>query len=165
MHPDDGLRALFRNKLPPPGCWTTIETGGRGSSGVPDAFYQAPGHVGVWVEFKSVKTGRAISFQPAQAAWLLSHHRMNGHAVIAVRRRCSPGPRREAQGARSARAACDELHLFDGSQVKQLMQHGLPRAPWDKPQSWLTNEAARLGVWRGGPAKWDWIEIRATMLR
>ena len=156
MRVDDGLRALLRRRLPPPGQFTTVETGGRGDDGVPDCYWIGCG-IGVWIECKSARRGRAVSFRPGQLGWLLTYCRHGGRAVVAVRRRLIRDP------------GVDELHLLAGADAEKLGSLGLPLAPWDDPPARqgvrrLAPAPRPLGQWRGGPARWDWDEIRTALL-
>lgn len=131
--PDDGLRALLRSHLPMV-QWTTIETGGT-QSGVPDLEGFCRG-AQFWVECKATRAS-ALRFKPAQVGWHLRRAREGGTSFVAVRRRCNSGPHREAR---------DELHIYSGVLVQELVQEGLVAT-------------GALGKWAGGAGRWDWDAV------
>lgn len=88
-----------------------------------------------WVEHK-MTDGWAVTLRPAQVGWLLRRARAGGRVFVAVRR------------------AGGELWLCRGSAADKLKASGL-----------RGNPKAVLGVWSGGPAGWDWEEVRELLLR
>lgn len=87
-----------------------------------------------WVETKKAR-GNKVVFQPFQVPWLQRHARAGGRCFVAVRR---------------AGRAADELWLFDGADAGHVEDHGL-------------DPDVALGLWSGGPARWDWAAIRKTL--
>lgn len=137
--PDDGLRPLLHSGVA--GVhWQAVETGLTGA-GVPDSNGCAEG-VEFWVESKATD-GWAVKFEVFQVGWHLRRTRHGGRTFVAVRRRHDGGPRRGP--------AVDELWLFAGAWVRELSDGGLLAAP-------------PIGRWTGGPARWDWAEVRDLLL-
>lgn len=140
MSTDGGLRQLEMKHIKE--ChWQSIETWSTGQ-GVPDMNGCIDG-VEFWIENKMTK-GFAVVISPHQISWIERRVRNGGRVFIAVRRLQTPGARREA---------CDELHLFDGRDVRRVAFDGVQpaTAPW-----------ARL-ISRDGPARWDWAAFRAIL--
>jgi len=133
---DGGLRKLFREHLPMV-HWQSIETGGTGR-GVPDTNGCFRG-CEFWVEFKQT-SGWVVSLRPEQIAWMSRRERSGGRTFIAVRRKCTPGPRRQAT---------DEIHLIRGSWAAEIASLGLKSAP----------DGSVCGWWHGGVAAWPWMKI------
>jgi hypothetical protein len=140
---DGGLRQLLRQNIPR-AHWVPIETGGTGR-GIPDMNYCLDGAEG-WIEGKQT-SGWTVDLRPEQVAWLERRARAGGRVLIAVRRVCAPGPRR---------VGADELWLLRGSQARMAKTLGLRGAT---PEGELL-----LGVWSGGPARWDWDEVCAHLV-
>lgn len=150
--PDDGLRALFRKHLPGPAHWQTIEH--LLDRGTPDSNVclstplmcddgTAMGYAGteIWIEYKSVKCGWAVSIRPEQVAWALRRTRMGGRVVIAIRRRV-------------IKDGCDDLYLVPGAMTRELKDHGIK-------SGFLVQS---IGRWSGGPRHWNWAEVREALL-
>jgi hypothetical protein len=125
---DGDLRHTFRVHLPQ-AQWSSIETGAT-EGGVPDSEYCFPDGTQGWIEFKCVRRGWGVVIRPAQVAWISRRVRHGGRVHIAVLRD-------------------DVLHLFDGSQVRVLQQHGL-------------RDHGRC--WHGGPQRWPW-QLIANIMR
>lgn len=137
---DGGLRKMFREKIPE-FMWTSIETGGTGR-GVPDAEYCSPEGVSGWIEFKQTK-GSAIKIAPEQIAWHARRARMGGRSYVIVRRWALQGPRR---------ASRDELWLLPGRSASKMFAGLQP----------LLADPECL-VWVGGPARWDWGNLKKVL--
>lgn len=142
MSVDGGLRGLFREHLRR-GCqWTSIETGGTGR-GIPDSYFCFDGGAVGWLEYKLTEAW-SVDLDPEQIAWHTVHAVRGGRSFIAVRRRHDGGPRKGA--------AVDELWLFPGAMARELKDGGL-------------RSQTPLGVWDRGPARWDWDQVRETLVR
>jgi len=131
---DGGLRRLFRARLP--GDWSSVETG-MSEPGVPDSNFCIGGVEG-WVEYKLV-SGWAIRRTrtlPAQVGWHLRRARNGGRTFVAVRR---------------APSSADELWLFPGAQFRLLAAGGLRGGA----------DVLYRGI--GGPARWDWREVKKVL--
>ena len=141
---DGGLRALFRTNLMSFGFHCqSIETGGTGL-GVPDLNYCCNGREG-WAEFKLTKVW-AVDLRVEQVGWLLARHRAGGRVFIGVRRKCAAGPRK---------AAADELWLIGGESAAEVKEFGLAG----------NGRVCTLGVWSGGPKRWNWEEIKDILIK
>jgi len=138
---DGGLRPIFREHLRHMD-WTSIETGGTGR-GVADSNFCSNGTEG-WVEFKQTE-GYAVTLRPEQIAWISRRVRHGGRVLIAVRRWHDGGPRRGSP--------CDELWLLPGSVAALARAAGLRGVA-----------SSALGVWEGGPSRWDWGQIGQALL-
>jgi len=79
-------------------------------------------------------TGYAVRLRPEQIGWLTTRARHGGRCWIAVRRM----------------GAADELYIYPGSVARDLKEQGLRLTP--------------AGCWPGGPARWNWQEVRALLL-
>lgn len=135
---DGGLRKLFQKNLPE-FHWTSIETGSTGR-GIPDANYCCDGIEG-WIEFKQTTTNR-VGIAPEQCAWIERRVRAGGRVWIAVRKR----------RAKSARlAACDELWIFSGDSVRDLMVF---RLLGPNPRFFNSN----------GPGSWAWENVKKLLI-
>ena len=139
---DGGLRKILPSHLSK-FHWQAIETGGTGR-GIPDMNFCFGGIEG-WVENK-LTTADAVNLSPEQVGWIERRCRAGGRVFIGVRRLCKAGPRRVAK---------DEFHLYPGVAARELKVLGLSRIA----------SAKRLGLWAGGPAKWDWNAIAAALTR
>lgn len=139
MSRDGGLRALFRQYMPE-AHWQAVETWSTGS-GVPDAEYCFPGGFQGWVEFKGTATTK-VKIAPEQVAWLERRARAGGRAFLAVRHKALAGPRRKA---------VDALFLYRATEARGVLQQGL--------------DAPSLGFWEGGPAVWDWHDIKCHLIK
>ena len=137
---DGDLRQIFSAHLRD-FHWQAVETWSTGQ-GVPDVNYCGGGIEG-WIENKATAT-RAVDLSPGQIGWIERRIRAGGRVFIAVRRVTTAGPRKGA--------ACDELHLFPGSCARSLLEDGL-------------NDLKALGIWPGGPGKWNWDTIRVLLLK
>lgn len=137
MKSDGGLRGIFRKHLPHV-MWLSIETGFI-EPGVPD-LYGAVDYCSFWIENKKTE-GYSVSVRPEQIGWHLRHEAAGCVSFVAVRRLAKKGPRR---------APADELYLFDGKQIEQLSREGL-------------SATLPLGVYSGGPARWDWEAIEGWL--
>jgi len=135
---DDGLRPLFRKHLK--GChWQTIER--LLDRGVPDSNVCIDGR-DVWIEYKATRVWH-VKMRPEQVGWLLTRERHGGVTAIATRRRRVRG-----------QPNLDQLWLVRGWQAGVLQERG------------LTACAAGdgfLGMWDGGPSRWDWEEVRELL--
>lgn len=136
MSVDDGLRPLFRKNVRQ--ChWQTIER--LLDRGVPDSNVCIDG-TDVWVEYKATKVWH-VKMRTEQVGWLLTRERHGGRTVIAVRRR---------------NAKADQLWMVRGHQAALVQERGL--VPW------LTTPAEGfLGMWEGGPSRWNWRSIRSLL--
>src|ERR1700730_17167500 len=134
--PDDGLRSLIVSCLKVIDgeqiFWQPIETA-LTASGVPDLYGCWRRHH-VWMECKRTKAW-SIKMDEFQVGWLLRLARAGGVGFVAVRRRCTAGPRR---------LAADELYLVKGTSAPRLVAEGLS-GRW-------------CGWMSGGPESWDWDE-------
>ena len=151
---DGDLRSIFSQHLRRGWHWVTVETGGTGR-GVPDAEYCAPGGLTGWVEFK-VTNGWAVGLRPEQGAWLAARARAGGRATVAVRRRVEAGPRR---------SAADQLWLVEGWAGTTLRAGGLRALEGLQRPGGGPPGAPLLGVWEGGPARWDWAAVADVLTR
>lgn len=134
---DGGLRKIFQARLPL-FHWQAIETGQTGR-GIPDINYCCNGKEG-WIEFKQTQ-GRKVSMRPEQVAWIDRRIRAGGRAFIIVRHKTTEGPRKGP--------AYDDLYIYEGGYVRQLMAIGLESYP--------------LKFYENGPAKWPWDEISLVL--
>lgn len=135
---DGGLRTIFSEHLLD-FHWNAIESWSTGH-GIPDGEFCTPNGAQAWIEFKKTD-GWSIRFKPGQIAWHERRHRNRGKSFIAIRRR---NETREEK--------VDELWIFSGADVRQLLLGGL-----------RTPGARVLGKWAGGPARWDWGLIRGVL--
>lgn len=136
---DGELRSIFRERMPE-AMWVTVETWSTGI-GVPDCHYCFPSGRAGWIENKKTNTYR-LKVQPGQVGWLERYSRMGGRCFVAVRRLVAAGSRKGP--------AVDELWIFLGKDIRILATDGM-------------QAAASVGVWRGGPAAWDWHQVRRTI--
>lgn len=137
---DGGLRQIFQKHLPKI-HWQSIETLiGRGT---PDMNGCLSGQE-FWIENK-LTSGWAVNFEIGQVAWHERRLRAGGRTFVAVRRQANSGPRKGA--------ACDELWLFYGYDIRQLEAEGLKDLRF-KTAGWF----------EGGPAKWYWDTIQGILL-
>lgn len=143
MADDGGLRPLFRERLVRGFQWTSVETGAT-VAGVPDAEFCAEGGVQGWVEFKATDAW-SVWLRTKQISWHTERYLRGGWSVIATRRRHEGGPRRGPP--------VDELWLHAGRWAARLRAEG------------LRGDIPALGVWEGGPSRWDWEGVRAALLR
>lgn len=168
---DGNLRKLFQSHLPQV-HWQSIESGMTGR-GIPDlnGCHEASEF---WIECKLTKHW-SVSIRPEQIAWLSRRCRVGGRAFVAVRRtatgtakpavRPPSGPWQTGTGGHTAGEAlagvlgtsreetrlADELWLFGGREAVTLKAEGL-------------KGTAPLGVWAGGPTRWNWPVILAVLL-
>lgn len=84
-----------------------------------------------WIETKKAR-GNKVVFQPFQVPWLQRHARAGGRCFVAVRRTSK---------------LVDELWLFRGLDAGAVEDRGL-------------DPDLAIGLWSGGPARWDWAAIR-----
>lgn len=131
---DDGLRKIFRKHLRRRAHWQSVETGST-SRGVPDSSCCMEGAPEFWIEFKSVRRGWSVKMRPEQIGWLLRRERMGGRTFVGVRRRTG---------------VADELWMFSGKYARELKDEGL-RGP------------VPMGLWKGGPERWSWDEVRYVL--
>lgn len=136
---DGGLRPLFQTNIPH-FHWQSVETGGTGK-GVPDSNFCHQG-LEAWIEFKWTAEW-AVTLAPEQIGWHMRRHRAGGRTFVAIRRRVSAGARRVED---------DSLYLYAGRHAIVLREHG------------LRGDVHPLGVWSGGPARWDWSAVAAALL-
>lgn len=156
--PDDGLRRLFKTELEMLQFhMQSVETGGTGQ-GIPDTNFCASPNVNArgprgtsgiegWIEYKATD-GHAVTLRPEQIGWIERRVRCGGRVFIAVRRRHAGGVR--------LGTPVDELHLLPGHVARAARLGGL-RDP--------EVLSARLGLWHGGPARWEWREVADALLR
>jgi len=157
---DGGLRVEFRHRMPT-WQWTSIESP-LTAPGAPDSEYCAPGGGQGWIEFKATHAW-AVKFRPLQPGWISRRARLGGSVFVAVRRvrealgvgvrgegRLGPGEgAKAALGPSEGRLGpngVDELWLYAGGDVVALAGGGL-------------RAVQPLGVWAGGPRKWDWAQV------
>jgi hypothetical protein len=95
-------------------------------------------------EFKATRD-QNVRFRPLQPGWISDRTRHGGRVFVFVRQRPDSPP---------SPAEADLLWGFDGRDVVRLVSSGLRGA-----------EQFALGVWRGGPRKWDWAQIEETLTR
>lgn len=138
---DGGLRSLFHHHLRVGSHWQAVETGGTGL-GIPDSNYCIDGVEG-WVEFKQTSAW-SVSVRPEQNSWHRTRTARGGRTFFAVRRQHDGGPRKGV--------AVDELWMCLGKYSSHLMVEGL-QAP----------DIFWLGLWSGGPARWDWDRVRQIL--
>ena len=138
MSVDDGLRSLFRKNISD-AHWQTIER--LLDRGVPDSNVCVDGS-DVWIEFKATRKWY-VRMRPEQVGWLLARERRGGRTVIAVRRRMVAGS-----------PLTDQLWMIRGSAAAYVQDHGIKG---------LAGVNAFLGMWEGGPRRWDWSEIREIL--
>lgn len=136
---DGNLRKIFQTRLPE-AHWQSIETWSTGQ-GVPDVNGCLDG-IEFWIEFK-LTAGWTVHVEAHQISWLERRTRAGGRCFVAVRRTVPAGPRRGL--------ATDELWLFPGIAARQLAEHGL-------------KTAQALLITGGGPARWDWIQVKKALL-
>lgn len=141
MSIDGELRPLFRQHLRAGIQWTSIESGGTGG-GIPDSEFCAEGGLQCWCEFKQT-TGWTVTLSKEQSAWHTVRHLRGGRSLIAVRRWPEAGVRR---------APADELWIFLGRHAAELRAGGLRAG------------VPCLGIWEGGPSRWDWDAVRRVVL-
>jgi hypothetical protein len=103
------------------------------SRGVPDVNFAGDGVEG-WIEFKKAE-GWKVGLRPEQVAWLTRREGVGGRTFIAVRKKTEK---------------MDTLYIFDGDFARTLVRYGL-------------KSTAALGIWDGGPGKWDWAQIRNVL--
>ena len=139
---DGGLRQVFRQRLPQV-HWQSIEVPAI-NKGVPDCNGCYKG-VDFWVENK-LTHGWTIGLRTEQAAWLTRRARAGGKARIAVRRVVKAGPRKGA--------AVDELWILDGKYADRSI----------RVNHLHSSANSVLGVWTGGPARWQWTEVLAALM-
>jgi len=135
---DGSLRQMFQRKLPHY-HWTHIESG-MTAQGVSDTNACYEGNE-FWIEYKLTTTFK-IKFRPFQPMWIHKRIRHGGRVWIAVRQMTPAGVR--------LGSATDNLWLFHGSTILDLLQGGLQRH-------------LAAGKWEDGPGGWDWIEIDALL--
>lgn len=141
MSVDDGLRSQFRTNLRRGFHWNSIETGGTGK-GIPDSEFCCES-IARWIEFKWTD-GWAVTLLPEQVAWHVSRAERGGTSFVAVRRHHDGGVRKGPPQ--------DELWLYHGKWAVELKAGGLRAG------------VPCLGVWEGGPARWDWPAVRRVLL-
>jgi len=99
-----------------------------------------------WIEYKKSEANvLSHNLSPHQIGWIERRLRAGGRVFVAVRLQWGSGPRRGA--------AMDALLLYHGREARALALGGLSGA--GKP----------LGRWEGGPARWDWPEIEALLVK
>jgi hypothetical protein len=139
---DGELRAIFQKHLPL-AHWQAIESALTGP-GIPDAEYCFPGGVSGWLEFKRTRPGSpwTVDIRKEQVAWAERRLRKGGRIHLAVRQKHAPN---------RLRGALDALFLYRGADLRAVFQNGLKTPP--------------LGLWHGGPARWDWAAIARELTR
>lgn len=182
---DGGLRKIWRERIIGADWhWQSIEVGAVGK-GVPDINYcalvpRSMSYVGKekeaemvimdtsygqegWIENKWTD-GWVVGLEPEQVAWILRRCRSGGLVTVAVRRRCEAGLRR---------ARADEIYLFRGTHARVVRDAGLRpfslaidgSPPGISTVHGVDLNGALLHRFEGGPARWDWLKIRAALLR
>lgn len=125
------------------GHWQPIETG-MIVSGVLDFNFCVAGKEG-WVECKRTSAWKVGNIDPAQVGWSDQRVRNGGRVFLAVRRLSEGGPRTPPR---------DELWLLRHSAMRlMLVGAGLNTLP----------PAEILGMWVGGPARWDWPAVAKVL--
>jgi hypothetical protein len=104
--------------------------------GIPDLFFAFDNQVNGWIEFKLAR-GNIVVIRPQQIAWLERASRLGCRCFLLVRRR---------------RKVTDELFLFFGSAARTLAIEGLAAV-------------TPLYYDHGGPAKWDFKQLRKELNR
>jgi hypothetical protein len=102
--------------------------------GVPDSNACYDG-IELWIEHKATK-GQRVIVRPEQVAWIERRLRHGGRVFIAVRR---------------FNSRTDELFLLCGAAARFLA-----RGQWPSTLA--------LSHWQGGPARWNWPEIKTILL-
>lgn len=138
MTHDGNLKALFRQHLPLVD-WQAIESALTGG-GIPDMNGCFCG-VEFWVENKKTNHWQVGSMDIDQVTWHERRAAAGGRTFWAVRRLCKGGPRT---------LPADELWLVHGHCGRRLYKGGLKA---------MDHDDGLLGVWRGGPSQWDWVEV------
>lgn len=133
MTSDGGLPKLLTANLPQV-HWQRIENGGLGR-GTPDLNGCFNG-VEVWIECKHAP-GWTVIMRAPQVAWLERRFRAGGRCLIAVRQ--------TGKGR-------DSLWLL-GPGAGRLLLDGAR----------LDATSMTLGLWEGGPSRWDWEEAREVL--
>jgi hypothetical protein len=121
----------------PEGDWVSVETGGT-MGGVPDSNYCFPGGFEGWVEGKLTHTWK-VNLRPSQIGWLSRRSRRGGRCFVFVRR---------------VNRGDDELWAIWGSDVEEFSRSGAS----------LEKFSPIAGLWKGGPSRWNWAEIKALLL-
>lgn len=132
---DGGLRPMLRQRLPRI-HWTTVESGAI-APGTPDVNGCRLG-IEFWIECKWT-AGWAVTLRPEQVGWLTRRARAGGRVYVLVRRK-------------PPRGGEDQLWLLPGAEAALLKAEG------------LRGSVEPLGLWSGGPARWDWAELEALLL-
>lgn len=140
---DGGLRAEFRKHIPH-FDWSSIETGSS-ESGVPDNNFCYEGAEG-WIEFKQTAL-REVRLRPDQIGWLAKRARHGGHVFVGVRRWHDPRWSKFSEDT-------DQFWLLEGGASVVVKQRGLRES-----------ERYVLGIWEGGPSRWDWNAIASILTR
>lgn len=117
--------------------WVRVETW-QTVAGVPDLNGCLNG-VEVWIENKFTDAW-AVKIRPHQIGFMEKRRRHGGRTFLMIRRRHSGGPQKGP--------AVDELWLFNGNDARSVSEYGLDKC---KPP---------LLMCSGGPAKWNWKEVR-----
>lgn len=133
MSQDAGIRQLLRKHLPD-GDWNSVETGAT-AGGVPDSNYCFSGGLEGWVEGKRTLAWK-VTFRPLQIGWLSRRSRHGGRCFVMVRR---------------LNGGLDQCYLFPGARAEEFDRQGCTLKGWSCPS------------WGGGPAAWDWEEIRRIL--
>lgn len=113
--------------------WSTIETS-QTEPGTPDLHGCYLGR-DAWVEAK-LTSGFAVHVKPTQVVWHTLRDAAGGSSFFAVRRH--------------KRFKFDELYLVEGRHAGRLKGVGLSGVP-------------HLGMFPGGPARWDWGRVLALL--
>lgn len=142
MPADAGLRPLFHDRLRRGIHWQAVETGGTGL-GIPDSNFCGRDTGEGWVEHKQTEAW-SVGLSAEQVGWHKKRILRGGRVFLAVRRHHAGGPRRGPP--------VDELWLCSGWWSGHIAREGLrcPDVTW-------------LGVWSGGPARWDWEAVREAL--
>jgi hypothetical protein len=142
--PDHGLRSIFKENLERLHFhMQSVETGGTGQ-GICDTNFCRDGVEG-WIEYKWTD-GHAVTLRPEQIGWIERRTRCGGRVLIAVWRAHEGGARRGSP--------VSELYLLPGHLARQARLGGL-RDP--------SVRSALLGLWQGGPSRWNWPEVAEAL--
>jgi Holliday junction resolvase len=133
---DGGIAGLLSARMPHV-HWQSIETGGTGR-GIPDLNACRDGRE-VWIELKRID-GWRINFRPEQVAWIERRTRVGGRVLVLARKKG-----REV----------DDLMLLSPAAPRLLISQTAVRD--------LNFGSHILGVWTGGPTRWDWAGIERAL--
>lgn len=135
MSRDGGLRKCYRVHLQQ-FHWTSVESP-MTVAGIPDSNFCHAGKEG-WIENKRVRSSDKVEMRPEQVAWIERRVRAGGRVFIGVR-----WPKR-----------LDSFYLLTPQAGRLLLSAGLTALPAN----------CQLGVWPGGPSRWNWPKIAEILL-